>query len=63
MDVVLEEHSVLRLAEGIAAGDRIVILDAQDARQVLSRVKKLEQALAQLLRSSHERSNEAAKAS
>ena len=60
MDVLREEHSILRLAEGIAKGDRTVTLDAKDARQVLDRVKNLEDALTGLLRSTYERSVTAA---
>ena len=55
MNAVKEEHSILRLIEGIASGQRIVTMDAQDAQRVLDRVKKLEDALAGLIRSFYER--------
>lgn len=57
MELMNEEQSILKLAAGIAKGNGAVTLDAKDAKQVLSRVKNLEQALAAVLRSSYERAN------
>lgn len=57
MDGLKEEHSILRLAEGIAKADRAVTLTMDDAKRVLDRVNNLEHALAGLLRSFHERSH------
>lgn len=56
MKSVREEHSILKLAEGIAAGKPTVTLDAKEARDVLDRVKNLEHALARQIRSGYERS-------
>lgn len=55
MDALRQEHSILRLAEGIAKGNRAVTLDVMDAQLVLDRVKNLELALADVLRSGYER--------
>ena len=57
MDGLQEQHSILKLAEGIAKADRDVVLSVNDAKRVLDRVNNLEHALATLLRSFHERSN------
>ena len=60
MDGLHEEHSILRLAEGIARGNQAVTLDVKDAMRVLDRVKNLEHALAELIRSHYERQHTSA---
>lgn len=54
-----EEHSILRLEEGVAKGHSAIVLDTQEAKRVLARVKSLEQALAGLIRSQYERQSPA----
>jgi hypothetical protein len=55
MKVISEEHSILKLAEGLSKGTRTVTLDAKDVQHVLDRVKSLEHALVTQIRSSYER--------